>query len=46
MILAKNYLSKYGILIALLVICIILSVATPLLFYSSEPGDRFTAGIC
>ncbi|MBN8858787.1 MAG: ribose ABC transporter permease [Sphingobacteriales bacterium] len=32
MILAKNYLSKYGILIALLVICIILSVATPYFF--------------
>lgn len=30
--LAKNYLSKYGILIALLVICIILSIATPYFF--------------
>lgn len=27
--LAKNYLNKYGILIALLLICIILSIATP-----------------
>lgn len=32
MSLAKNYLNKYGILIALLVICIILSVATPYFF--------------
>ncbi len=32
MTLAKNYLSKYGILIALLVICVILSVATPYFF--------------
>ncbi|MBN8786158.1 MAG: ribose ABC transporter permease [Terrimonas sp.] len=30
--LAKNYLSRYGILIALLVICIILSIATPYFF--------------
>lgn len=30
--LAKNYLFKYGILIALLVICIILSIATPYFF--------------
>ncbi len=30
--LAKNYLSKYGILIALFVICIILSIATPYFF--------------
>ena len=30
--LAKNYLSKYGILIALCVICIILSIATPYFF--------------
>ncbi|MCC6286848.1 MAG: ribose ABC transporter permease [Chitinophagaceae bacterium] len=29
---AKNYLSKYGILIALLVICIVLSIATPYFF--------------
>jgi inositol transport system permease protein len=32
MTLAKNYLSKYGILIALLVICVILSIATPYFF--------------
>jgi len=32
MTLAKNYLSKYGILIALLVICIILSLATSYFF--------------
>jgi len=32
MTLAKNYLSRYGILIALLVICIILSIATPYFF--------------
>ena len=32
MTLAKKYLSRYGILIALLVICIILSVATPYFF--------------
>lgn len=32
MSLAKNYLSKYGILIALLVICTILSIATPNFF--------------
>lgn len=30
--LAKNYLSKYGILMALLVICIVLSFATPYFF--------------
>lgn len=29
---ARNYLSKYGILIALLIICIILSIATPYFF--------------
>ncbi|MFT3749591.1 MAG: ribose ABC transporter permease [Agriterribacter sp.] len=32
MTLAKNYLAKYGILIALLAICIILSFATPYFF--------------
>lgn len=32
MTLARNYLAKYGILIALLVICIILSFATPYFF--------------
>ena len=32
MMLAKNYLSKYGILMALLVICIVLSFATPYFF--------------